>query len=205
MLKFLFVALAIFGTLINGFQLGAAPRFLSSSRQRQCSLFTVLNTAASSDNNNSNINNDSSSQIEYLTPNQVKTLRKEASKRKARNQLATRVLTEDETEVASLSDSTISALVELIQNNELVQVRGISRNAKRNVKLESERLAVELEHELNDETKPVFLLDFKGHAAIFYSPAGKIQLRNGFREGQWTKKPRPKRDSRGQIIKGEHE
>jgi len=140
---------------------------------------------------------------EYLTPVQVKTLRKDASKRKARKQLATHVLSENES--IPVSESSMLAIVSLFHENELVQVRGISREEKRHVRSDSERLALDIEMEFSKEKRAVFLLDCKGHAAVYYSPAGEMELRSGYREGQWTKKPRPKRDSRGQIIKGEYE
>ena len=147
-------------------------------------------------------NDENDPQQEYLTPNQVKTLRKEASKRKARKQLATHILSSDET--IPLSENTMSIIVSLLQDNELVEVRGISKEGKRFVRSDSERLAAELEMELADD-RPIFLLDTKGHAAVFYCPLGDIQLRTGFQQNVWTKKPRPKRDGRGQIIKGEYE
>lgn len=182
-------------SLTASFQFGGAP----PSMARRCQRTASIPLASESSTNENNV----PLQQEYLTPTQVKALRKEASKRKARKQLATHVLSDDD-QGMPLSESSMSAIVQLLlDNNELVEVRGISRDAKRHVRRDSERLALELEMELL--SRPVFLLDTKGHAAIYYSPAGDVQLRTKYQEGQWTKKPRPKRDSRGQIIKGEYE
>ena len=93
-------------------------------------------------------NDENDTQQEYLTPNQVKTLRMEASKRKAQKQLATHILSSDES--IPLSERTMSTIVSLLQDNELVEVRGISKEEKRFVRSDSERLAAELEMELWD-------------------------------------------------------
>lgn len=142
--------------------------------------------------------NDSVTQRDYLTPTQVKTLRKEANKRKTRKELKALVFSDENT-----ANQHMAAIVHLLEDSELVEIRGISRNEKRHVRRNAERLALEIEMELE---RPVFLLDTKGHAATYYSPGiGDFELRTGYREGQWSKKPRPKRDSRGKIIKGEYE
>jgi len=41
----------------------------------------------------------------------------------------------------------------------------------------------------------------KGHAATLFCPIDRITLRTGFRENAWTKRPKPPRDYRGQIIR----
>lgn len=191
-------------TVTTGFQIGAPPSVsshcrrrhhstapLSSSHRRRPSPTTLCLDLS---------DNTSDSPPEYLTPTQVKTLRKEASQQKARKQLATFVFS-DETENAN-NNNNMATIINLLEDSELLEIRGISREQKRHVRRDSERLALEIEMELE---RPVFLLDTKGHAAIYYSPAGDLQLRTGYREGQWSKKPRPKRDARGQIIKGEYE
>jgi|Transcript_760 hypothetical protein len=143
--------------------------------------------------------NDSVTQQDYLTPTQVKTLRKEANKRKSRKELKTLVFSDEN----NANQQHMAAIVHLLEDSELIEIRGISRNEKRHVRRNAERLAFEIEMELQ---RPVFLLDTKGHAATYYSPGiGDFELRTGYREGQWSKKPRPKRDSRGKIIKGEYE
>jgi hypothetical protein len=142
--------------------------------------------------------NDSVTQRDYLTPTQVKTLRKEANKRKTRKELKALVFSDENT-----ANQHMAAIVHLLEDSELIEIRGISRNEKRHVRRNAERLALEIEMELE---RPVFLLDTKGHAATYYSPGiGDFELRTGYREAQWSKKPRPKRDSRGKIIKGEYE
>lgn len=144
--------------------------------------------------------NDSVTQQDYLTPTQVKTLRKEANKRKTRKELKTLAFSDEN----AASQHIMAAIVHLLEDSELIEIRGISRNEKRHVRRNAERLALEIEMELME--RPVFLLDTKGHAATYYSPGiGDFELRTGYREGQWSKKPRPKRDSRGKIIKGEYE
>ena len=140
------------------------------------------------------------SELEELTPQQIKTLRKEASKRQARKQLATVFLDRAETE-GPFASETLQSIGKRLEREELVQVRGIAVDEKRNVKAVSERLALEVSMEMNNDS-PVFVVDIKGHAAILFCANGRgILLRTTLKANQWDKRPRKPRDNSGQIIR----
>jgi hypothetical protein len=143
---------------------------------------------------------------EYVSPNQIKELRKEVAKRRARRKLAHFKLPASET-FGEFTEETLTAVCNLLAKNELVEVRGISRDKKREVFATTEELGLAL----SEQGKFVTVVEQKGFASTFYCPGDddvvgkKIIRRTSFKEGQWTKKPKPKRDNRGQIIKGEYE
>lgn len=129
-----------------------------------------------------------------VTPNQRKLLRKEVAKRRARKTLP-QVWIEDG------SQERVKGIAETFTSqNELVEVRGISRDNKKAVFAESERLALELGFVTK---KSVDLVESKGHASVFYCPVegnGSIVLRTSFKEDAWEKRPKAPRDNRGQIV-----
>ena len=142
---------------------------------------------------------------EYVSPNQIKTLRKEVAKRRARKKLTQYKISEAEC-CGDFSDDTLDAISDLLAKNELVEVRGISRDNKRNVFSTTEQLGMNL----SELGKYVTTIEIKGFAATYYRPGDddvekKIIRRTNYKEGQWKKKRKPKRDSRGQIIPGEYE
>jgi RNA-binding protein YhbY len=137
-----------------------------------------------------------------LTPTQVKILRKEADRRKNTSTIATLVLPPDESD-GSYSGDTLSSLSKLFEENELVEVRAISKERKKEARTVAERLAFRLEGEVE---KPVVVINLKGHVAMLYAPfedghAEKIILRTSYQKGQWTRRPKAVRDSRGQIMR----
>ena len=82
-----------------------------------------------------------------------------------------------------------------------MQVRGISLDDKKCIRELAEQLAFDLQ---------AIVVQVKGHAAVLYAPAQnekykKIQLRTDYKANQWSKRPKPKRDNRGQVIPGEYE
>ena len=168
------------------------------------------NEAESDTSNTSNENNKASSSLidddEYVSPNQIKELRKEVAKRRARRELAHFKLPASET-FGEFTEETLTAVCNLLAKNELVEVRGISRDKKREVFATTEELGLALSEQGNFVT----VVEQKGFASTFYCPGDdevvgkKIIRRTSFKEGQWTKKPKPKRDNKGQIIKGEYE
>ena len=198
------------------------PRSLSAScpalHQPRADIITSLtqlqadaNEAESDTSNTSNTskNKASSSLIdddEYVSPNQIKELRKEAAKRRARRELAHFKLPASET-FGEFTEETLTAVCNLLAKNELVEVRGISRDKKREVFATTEELGLALSEQGNFVT----VVEQKGFASTFYCPGNdevggkKIIRRTSFKDGQWTKKPKPKRDNKGQIIKGEYE
>ena len=166
-------------------------------------------TSDTSNTSNTSKNKASSSLIdddEYVSPNQIKELRKEAAKRRARRELAHFKLPASET-FGEFTEETLTAVCNLLAKNELVEVRGISRDKKREVFATTEELGLALSEQGNFVT----VVEQKGFASTFYCPGDdevvgkKIIRRTSFKEGQWTKKPKPKRDNKGQIIKGEYE
>lgn len=139
-------------------------------------------------------------QLAALTPNQIKLLRKEAAQRLARKSLA-QVFLPNEMDDAT----TLETISQKLQQHELVQVRGISRDNIRHVYAETQQIVMELN--LMDATRTVDMVETSGHSSILYAPADppRITLRSSYKEGQWTKKPKKPRDIRGQIILGDVE
>lgn len=137
----------------------------------------------------------------YLSDNHIATLRKEASKRLANNRMPVLFLTEDETH-GDFADS-LHDICQALTTAELVQVRGLSRDAKKQIRSVADALSAALSIEM---AKDVNLVECKGHAAIYYCPAdddvdGKIKLFTSVgKKTEWTRKPKPVRDNRGQII-----
>jgi len=143
---------------------------------------------------------------EGVTPNQIKTLRKEASKRLAWKTMATHnyVDTSDE---HNADEETVNAFFAAICNDlseqELVQIRGVSSNDKRKVFDTSQQLVEDVSAEMQ---RPVFVVDIKGHAVTLYccSPDESkrtIILRSSYEPGRWELKMKAPRDHRGQIVK----
>lgn len=139
-----------------------------------------------------------------LTPRQFKILRREADSRKHTSKIASLALPPDESG-GSFCEGTLSSISQLLDKNELVEVRAICKELKKEARDVSELLAFRLEGKVE---KPVVVLNVKGHVAILYTPfedghPEKIKLRTSYQKGQWTRKPKVIRDSRGQIIKDE--
>ena len=138
----------------------------------------------------------------FVSPEQINTLRKEAKKRQSRKKLTTFFTPPEE-----VSQDTINAISALFDNNELIEVRGVSRDKKKQVFDTAYALAATLENEVE---KPVVVVDIKGHAVKLYCPftddeqGKRIQLRTSYKPGQWSRKPKAIRDDRGQIITDEN-
>ena len=164
----------------------------------------------------------------FVSPEQISFLRKEASKREARNKLprynlsmttssSSQVDNDDEENV--LSDETINSISNLFEHSELIEVRGVSKNSKRKVHETAHALASTLE---DIYETPVVVVEIKGFAVKLYRAwsceqsdddedemmttmrEGQIQLRSNYKPGQWTRKAKPIRDIRGQIITDEY-
>ncbi|KAL7439259.1 hypothetical protein ACHAXH_008424 [Discostella pseudostelligera] len=150
----------------------------------------------------------------FVSPEQIALLRKEASKREARNKLPRYNLStsqQEDVNMEDLSDETIDAISQLFEQSELIEVRGVSKNSKRKVYEMAQTLASTLE---NIYEIPVVVVEIKGFAVKLYRPwseeddnetmrEGLIQLRTNYKPGQWTRKAKPIRDFRGQIITDE--
>ena len=104
----------------------------------------------------------------------------------------------------------------LFAKHEIIEIRGISKDDKKSVRYIANAIANTLEDAIN---RPVVVVDVKGHAVRYYCPwdddddenekddmnnegrVGKrIELRTKYRPGQWTRKAKPMRDNRGQIV-----
>jgi hypothetical protein len=137
-----------------------------------------------------------------LTPMQIKTLRKETSRRQAWNTMATVILPAHET-MGPFSDETVAQILSLLEQEELVEVRGLARsddesNNKKHVHGISELLLLELNRQNMVLVERVIT---KGHATVFFaSTTGTLIVRTSYRPNAWTKKIKPPRDHRGQII-----
>lgn len=143
--------------------------------------------------------------VEFPTASQRVELKKEASKRLARKELEDFVLSQEES-FGPFSTETITNLWNALSENELVQVRGIAREERKLVFGIAERICAELE--LLQEELPVSLLSTKGHTALLYSPTlptdhnNHVTLRTSVgQKNTWRPRPKPLRDSRGQVIK----
>jgi len=114
-----------------------------------------------------------------------------------------------------IAPETINDICEIFDGHELVEIRGVSGDDKKRVYYTAHALANTLEDAME---KSVVVVDFKGFAVKLYCPwdddddeegegggrVGKrIQLRSNYRPGQWTRKVKPIRDDRGQIITDE--
>mmetsp|Transcript_2591 Transcript_2591/g.3776 ORF Transcript_2591/g.3776 Transcript_2591/m.3776 type:complete len:118 (+) Transcript_2591:1-354(+) len=112
------------------------------------------------------------------------------------------------------SDETLAEIGKALDETELVEVRSIAKDHKRQVFSTAEMLAATLEMDVmnsdedsSGDVRPVVLVSTKGFSAIFYCPMAddsnpdKIVLRTSYKKNQWTRKEKPERDNRGQIIK----
>jgi len=150
----------------------------------------------------------------FVSPEQISFLRKEANKREARNKLPRFNLStsSQQEDMENLPNETIDAISTLFEQSELIEVRGVSKNSKRKVYEMAQTLASTLE---NVYETPVIVVEIKGFAVKLYRPwsededdnetmrEGRIQLRTNYKPGQWTRKAKPIRDFRGQIITDE--
>jgi hypothetical protein len=144
--------------------------------------------------------------VEFPTAAQKKVLRLEASKRQARKEMSTFHLPEPETR-GPFSKETIVALMQLLNEHELVEVKGVSKNKVKQVFTTLTRLSMELEIEMQ---KNVCLVRPKGFSGVLYSPVddeshpNRIKLRTSVgQKNVWTKRTKAPRDERGQIVKEE--
>jgi len=151
--------------------------------------------------------------VEFPTPSQRSALKKEAAKRQARKKLSSFALPAND-QLGSYSDETLESIWKLLQEHELVQIKGFASDSKERrltydlaMKL-CLQLEWEQERQINDDiTLPVAMLSYKGHSAIIYSPTldndhpKKIILRTSVgQKNTWKARIKAPRDNRGQII-----
>eukprot|EP00581_Thalassiosira_minuscula_P014967 CAMPEP_0183729750 /NCGR_PEP_ID=MMETSP0737-20130205/31126_1 /TAXON_ID=385413 /ORGANISM="Thalassiosira miniscula, Strain CCMP1093" /LENGTH=224 /DNA_ID=CAMNT_0025962029 /DNA_START=139 /DNA_END=813 /DNA_ORIENTATION=+ len=198
----------------SGFQIRSTNSYIGAP-SHQLSLQPTQRNQQSRTNKHLSILHQSSNQEEgqeeeeyelvefFVSPEQITTLRKEATKRDSRKKLTKFFMPPPD----DVSDETIDEICKLFDTSELIEVRGVSKDNKRRVFDTAHALAGKLEDTIE---KPVVVVDIKGFAVKLYCPwddearSGRIQLRTGYKPGQWTRKAKPIRDNRGQIILDEH-
>jgi RNA-binding protein YhbY len=152
--------------------------------------FAPLYSSASVNAHALNPNDNPFDNKEALTKTQIKELRKEVSQRAARKQLPEYFYTDDD---AANQES----IAKLLQENELVQVRSVSKDNPRNVYKAAQQLAFDLK---------THLIQVKGHTVVLYTPGDDgIKLRNSYQPNAWSRRLKAKRDRQGQVIPGEYE
>ena len=145
----------------------------------------------------------------FVSPEQISLLRKEANKRDTRKKLPKVFLPPEES--MEITSETITEISNLFETSELIEVRGVSRDKKKHVFDTAHNLALTVEDQME---KPVVVVDIKGFAVKLYCPwdddqndkngGKKVELRSSYKPGQWTRKAKPLRDNRGQIITDEN-
>lgn len=143
--------------------------------------------------------------VDFPTPSQRTVLKKEASKRQARKELASFALSMEESR-GPFSANTLQELWDLLSVNELVLLRAVSKEDKKSVFSTAARLCAELE--TIQTNFPVSLLSTKGHTALIFSPSLPLDhplhvpLRTSVgQKNKWRARVKPLRDNRGQIMK----
>ena len=143
--------------------------------------------------------------VDFPTSSQRVTLKKEASKRLARNEMATFSLSPDESD-GVMSVTKLQELWSTLSDNEMILVRGISKDDKKLVYRTAQRICASLETIQSDLA--VTLLSTKGHTAILYCPSLPldhplhIPLRTSVgQKNKWRARTKPARDNRGQVIR----
>lgn len=191
-------------TIISGFVQHSTTIRQSQGRQALLALSVIWDPKNNEDQINSEL-------VEFPTPAQKIELKKEANKRLARKKLPFFKMPEDES-FGSFSDETLTEIWGMLQEHELILIRGIAIPEKKIVFQLATRLCLELEWEqerkINDlAVLPVALLSTKGHSAIVYSPTldlahpNKFPLRTSVgQKNTWTERIKAPRDHRGQIV-----
>ena len=212
MYKFCLIAIAVLmsTTLVSSFQ----PSTLSTilvQRQQQCHYNSPI-TLKQSIQEDTIRQQEEDDEEEYelveffVSPNQIDILRKEANKRKARKALPTFFMAAGDSTV-EVSEETLQEISNLFEANEIIEIRGISKDKKKLVFDMSYALAETIEDMME---KPVVVVEVKGFAVKLYSPfddeeqGKRIHLRSSYKPGQWKRKPKAIRDNRGQIILDEN-
>lgn len=158
--------------------------------------------------------------VEFPTGSQRAEIKKEAKKRSARRQMPYFSFSDDETN-GPWSDETMMAVWKQLTENEMIELKGICRDSRRDVFQTAKLFCEELEELIapvgsdeegeEDEDSiylPVALISTKGHSALIYCPTlpvdhpDKFVLRTSVgQKNVWKARPKAPRDGRGQIIK----
>jgi hypothetical protein len=156
--------------------------------------------------------------LDYLSPSQVKTLRKEAAKRQAAKVLPRIAYHNDVGITPIMLICSTFASHELVTISSIYNSRGGDKDNNNNssnnnkgprssVKPAAEQLAFDLSRAMQNK-QPVLLVSIQGYSATYYSPfpearvaKNRIALHSSsYKPNQWSKRPKAPRDERGQII-----
>jgi hypothetical protein len=186
-----FIALLLVSELVTSFQLGALNNVHASSLRT-----TFLNSVQELQDDDD----------DSLTKLQVKALRKEMNFRKSTKALTNLYLSPDEG-TGPFSKETMKDIVFELKKNEMVTVRAISKEERKDVHNISARLAMEVGMEMEGTKQDaVYVLDISGHAATLYSPSDDketaFKVRTTGKANNWNRRVKAERDSSGQIIPG---
>jgi hypothetical protein len=196
-----FLVLLLISQLVTSFQLVALKNVHAPSLRDTLLLRSSALDAASSVEELQDDDDEFS-----LTQLQVKALRKEMNFRKSTKTLTNLYLSPDEG-TGPFSKETMEDIVYELNKNEMVTVRAISKEERKDVHNVSARLAMEVGMEMGDKPKDaVYVLDITGHAATLYCPSDDeekaIKVRTTGKANNWKRRVKAERDSSGQIIPG---
>jgi hypothetical protein len=161
--------------------------------------------------------------VDFPTPSQRAEIKKEAKRRQARRAMPYFSLSDEESD-GPWSDETVQAIWKQLTETEMMEIKGICREDKRDVFQTGKWFCEELEELIapsgSDEVEegedqeeggihlPVALISTKGHTALIYCPTlpldhpDKFILRTSVgQKNVWKRRPKPLRDISGQIIK----
>lgn len=163
--------------------------------------------------------------VEFPTPSQRAEIKKEAKRRQARRAMPYFSLSDEESD-GPWSDETVQAIWKQLTETEMMEIKGICREDKRDAFQTGKWFCEELEELIapsgSDEVKegdredqkeggihlPVALISTKGHTALIYCPTlpldhpDKFILRTSVgQKNVWKRRPKALRDTSGQIIK----
>jgi hypothetical protein len=187
-----FLALLLVSELVTSFQLGAFNNVHASSLRT-----TFLSSVQELQDDDDEFS---------LTKLQVKALRKEMNFRKSTKALTNLYLSPDEG-TGPFSKETMEDIVFELNKNEMVTVRAISKEERKDVHNISARLAMEVSMEMEDKKQDsVYVLDISGHAATLYCPSDDketaFKVRTTGKANNWNRRVKAERDSSGQIVPG---
>jgi hypothetical protein len=196
-----FLALLLVSEIVTSFQLGALNNVHTSSLRSTFVLRSSTTDALS------NVQDLQEGDDEFsLTKLQVKALRKEMNFRKSTKTLTNLYLSPDEG-TGPFSKETMKDIVFELNKNEMVTVRAISKEERKDVHNISARLAMEVGMEMEGKKQDsVYVLDISGHAATLYCPSidkeTAIKVRTTGKANNWDRRVKAERDTSGQIVPG---
>jgi hypothetical protein len=163
--------------------------------------------------------------VDFPTPSQRAEIKKEAKRRQARRDMPSFSFSAEESD-GPWSDETVQAIWKQLTETEMMELKGICREDRREVFQTGKSFCEELEELIapsgSDEVEegdredqedggvhlPVALISTKGHSALIYCPTlptdhpDKFILRTSVgQKNVWKSRPKPLRDISGQIVK----